>query len=279
MKQQQFEREHDQTWQRFRELLTALEARRRPGPDVPVQRLPRLLRRISGHYALARSRGYSPGLIDELHRLVRRGYRQLYRVRPAWPRQALDFALGGFPRALRRHLGLFWLSCALFFGPMLAMGLACAQDGSLDLQPVAIRSGGRVRIHVRPHQRPAWARRGASGRQRFHDVRLLHPQQRRHRTAYLCLGARVRRRQPVRACDQWALHRRRGRAPDPARLRHAVLVLSSAATAAWNSPPSPSPAPPDCCWRRRCWHRADAPAARHCGSMQPRPFSWWAGPC
>jgi uncharacterized membrane protein SpoIIM required for sporulation len=131
MKQQQFEREHDQTWQRFRELLSTLETRRRPGPEVPVQRLPRLLRRISGHYALARSRGYSPGLIDELHRLLRRGYRQLYRVRPAWPRQALDFALGGFPRALRRHLGLFWLSCALFFGPMAVMGLACAQDGAL----------------------------------------------------------------------------------------------------------------------------------------------------
>jgi len=131
MKQQAFEREHDQTWQRFRELLTALEARRRPGPEVPVQRLPPLLRRISGHYALARSRGYSPGLIEELHRLVRRGYRQLYRVRPAWARQALDFAIGGFPRVLRRHLGLFWLSCALFFGPMVAMGLACAQDGAL----------------------------------------------------------------------------------------------------------------------------------------------------
>lgn len=131
MKQQQFEREHQQTWQRFGELLTALESRRRVGPDVPVQRLPRLLRRVSGHYALARSRGYSPGLIDELHRLVRRGYRQLYRVRPAWPRQLLDFVVSGFPRALRRNVALFWLSCLLFFGPMLAMGLACASDGAL----------------------------------------------------------------------------------------------------------------------------------------------------
>jgi uncharacterized membrane protein SpoIIM required for sporulation len=98
---------------------------------VPVQQLPRLLRTVSGHYALARSRGYSPGLIRELHQLVRRGYRQLYRVRPAWPRQLLDFAVAGFPRALRRHAGLFWLASALFFGPMLAMGLACANDDAL----------------------------------------------------------------------------------------------------------------------------------------------------
>ncbi len=131
MRQQQFERDNAQTWDRFRDLLTRMESRRRPGPEVPVQRLPRLLRQISGHYALARSRGYSPGLIDELHQLVRRGYRQLYQVRPAWPRQALAFAVAGFPQALRRHIGLFWLSCALFFGPMAAMGLACAWDGGL----------------------------------------------------------------------------------------------------------------------------------------------------
>lgn len=131
MRQQQFERDNAQTWSRFRDLLTALEARRRPGPEVPLQRLPPLLRQVSGHYALARSRGYSPGLIDELHQLVRRGYRQLYRVRPAWPGQLLEFAVAGFPRALRRNVGLFWLACALFFGPMVAMGLACARDGGL----------------------------------------------------------------------------------------------------------------------------------------------------
>jgi len=131
MRQHAFERANEATWGRIRTLLDALEAKRRPGADVPVQQLPRLLRTVSGHYALARSRGYSPGLIRELHQLVRRGYRQLYRVRPAWPRQLLDFAVAGFPRALRRHAGLFWLASALFFGPMLAMGLACANDDAL----------------------------------------------------------------------------------------------------------------------------------------------------
>jgi hypothetical protein len=87
-----------------------------------------LLRQVSGHYAMARARGYSPGLVARLHELVRRGYRQLHRPRPAGRGPLRRFAVAGFPRALRRRLGLFWLACALFFGPMLAMGLACAAD-------------------------------------------------------------------------------------------------------------------------------------------------------
>jgi uncharacterized membrane protein SpoIIM required for sporulation len=131
MRQQQFEQEQAETWARYRALLAQLESGKRLPPTVQVQSFPRLLRTVSGHYALARSRGYSPGLADELHQMVRRGYRQLYRVRAAWPQQIMRFALAGFPRALRRHAGLFWLACALFFGPMLAMGLACYHDGTL----------------------------------------------------------------------------------------------------------------------------------------------------
>jgi uncharacterized membrane protein SpoIIM required for sporulation len=131
MRQQQFEQEQAETWGHYRELLEQLESGKPLPPTIQVQGFPRLLRTLSGHYALACSRGYSPGLADELHQLVRRGYRQLYRFRPAWPRQLLHFAVAGFPRALRRHARLFWLACALFFGPMLAMGLACYHDGTL----------------------------------------------------------------------------------------------------------------------------------------------------
>jgi uncharacterized membrane protein SpoIIM required for sporulation len=131
MRQQRFEEANGPVWRRLETLLDALEARRRPAPGVPVQRLPRLLRQVSGHYAIARTRGYSPGLVTRLHELVRRGYRQLHKPRPNWPRTFLRFALAGFPRALRRRLGLFSVACALFFGPMLAMGLACAADPTL----------------------------------------------------------------------------------------------------------------------------------------------------
>lgn len=131
MRQQRFEQANGPVWRRLEDLLDALEAHRRPEPAVPVQRLPRLVRQVSGHYATARARGYSPGLVARLHDLVRRGYRQLHKPRPNWPRTFLRFAVAGFPRALRARLGLFSVACALFFGPMLAMGLACAADPTL----------------------------------------------------------------------------------------------------------------------------------------------------
>jgi uncharacterized membrane protein SpoIIM required for sporulation len=131
MRQQAFEQAHGTEWQRLAQLLDVLEQTRRPTGGVPVQRLPRLLRTVSGHYALAVARGYSPGLVARLHALVRRGYRQLHQPRPRWPQQLLQFTLAGFPQAVRRHAGLFWLAALLFFGPMLAMGVACAQDPTL----------------------------------------------------------------------------------------------------------------------------------------------------
>lgn len=135
MKQQAFEQAHMALWRDYRALLDALEQRgpvsRRLPPTLRVERLPRLLRLVGSHYALARSRGYSPGLVSELQALVQRGYHQLHRPRPRWPRQVRAFVLGGFPRAVRRHALALGLASALFFGPMLAMGVACALDAAL----------------------------------------------------------------------------------------------------------------------------------------------------
>ena len=126
MKQAQFEAQQAPLWAQYRELLEALERawpRRRPALDWHL--FPSLFRQLCSHYALARVRGYSPGLVDELHDLVQRGYRQIYRARHHWTGATLEFLATGFPRALRRQAGAFWLAAALFFGPMLAMGLAC----------------------------------------------------------------------------------------------------------------------------------------------------------
>ncbi len=129
MKQSGFEAEQSAVWTEYRDLLDALEQpwrnRRRA---VPLQRFPRLFRHLCGHYALARSRGYSPGLVTELHTLVQRGYRQLYRSRRDWLGGMLRFLSRGFPRTLRLHAWAFWLSILCFFGPMLAMGVASYGD-------------------------------------------------------------------------------------------------------------------------------------------------------
>lgn len=131
MRQARFEAEQAAVWAEYGALLAALEHGRRRDPALPVERFPALFRRLCGHYALARTRGYSPGLVADLHDLVQRGYRQLYRRRLDWPRQALDFLAAGFPAAVRRHAWAFWLAALLLFGPMLAMGIACHRDASL----------------------------------------------------------------------------------------------------------------------------------------------------
>lgn len=130
MRQQPFESTRSADWKAFRTELEALErgkvpkGQRRRG----VVDFPRLYRRICADYSLARARHYSPGLIAELHDLVRRGYAQLYRRRLPLIPMALGLAARDFPRTLRRHASLFWLAAATLFLPMLAMGIACQGD-------------------------------------------------------------------------------------------------------------------------------------------------------
>jgi uncharacterized membrane protein SpoIIM required for sporulation len=137
VRQQPFESERVRDWERFRGLLDALERTRASGarsdPMPDLHDFPGMYRRICADYALARSRGYSPGLIDALHDLVRRGYGQLYRRRPRIWQSALGFMARDFPATLRRRRGLVGLAAALLFLPMLAMGIASWQDQELIL--------------------------------------------------------------------------------------------------------------------------------------------------
>jgi uncharacterized membrane protein SpoIIM required for sporulation len=132
VRQSRFEADQAATWAEYRRLLEALEAPpHKRSATLPLQRFPSLFRLLCGHYALARSRGYSPGLVSELHDLVRRGHAQLYRHRQDWLERSLWFLTAGFPRTLRRHVWAFWLSAAVFFGPMLLMGLTSYQDSEI----------------------------------------------------------------------------------------------------------------------------------------------------
>lgn len=134
MKQRQFESANAPLWQEYRRLLERLEKGAKtqgPSAEADPQRFPRLYRRICGHYALACSRGYSPGLIADLHDLAQRGYRHLYRRRTRLLRPVLGFMAGDFPRTLRRHARIFWLSMALLFLPTLVMGISTYRDAEI----------------------------------------------------------------------------------------------------------------------------------------------------
>lgn len=127
MKQQQFVDKYQAQWQTLRELLDKLDEsrRQRRQSTAELSELPQLYRRICNHYAIARSRRYSPALVGQLKELVWNGHRALYRQGGADWWRLLGFIAVTFPRTLRAHSPYFWIATALFLFPALLVGGLC----------------------------------------------------------------------------------------------------------------------------------------------------------
>jgi uncharacterized membrane protein SpoIIM required for sporulation len=125
MKQQQFEMTYQPLWDEITALMDDLGRKRRERNLSTEQhlRFPALYRELCSHYALARSRGFSPARVEQLHALVMRGHPLLYRVSGVWRWRVLHFIFAGFPRALRRQARYFWVALAAFLLPALLGGL------------------------------------------------------------------------------------------------------------------------------------------------------------
>lgn len=96
-----------------------LRARTPPADDFPAR-----YRALCQQLALARSRAYSPTLVERLQLLVAEGHRVLYGARPPGSQGLWTFATVSFPRRLRAEWRVFALACLLFFGPFVALGLS-----------------------------------------------------------------------------------------------------------------------------------------------------------
>lgn len=128
MKQQQFEQSLSPRWQHFSDLLDALETverKKRGAMQAERARFPRLYREICGHYAMAQERHYSSRLVADLQALVLRGQSQLYRHQGHWLWRAASYFLYGLPQALARQRNWVGLAWALFWVPVLLLGLFC----------------------------------------------------------------------------------------------------------------------------------------------------------
>jgi len=133
MRQETFERDYASTWQQLGWLLEQLERRQKTSDSgaAVLSELPALYRAVCSHYALAVSRRYSPALLTQLHHLVLRGHRQLYRPRGAALSGMIAFLGAGFPRAVRENARYLWLALALSFGPGLVVGGYCYHSPDL----------------------------------------------------------------------------------------------------------------------------------------------------
>ena len=136
MHQEQFTSQHHSLWQQFEDQLTTLEQSKKSKkkqktatdkkPDLAS--FPSRFRTICNHYALAKSRHYSPALAGRLHQMVLRGHQQLYRSRRNWFWPLLGFLGSGFPTTVRNKIGYFWLAMVLFYGPAAVCGWMSYND-------------------------------------------------------------------------------------------------------------------------------------------------------
>ncbi|MDA8094504.1 MAG: stage II sporulation protein M [Betaproteobacteria bacterium] len=130
MNQQDFERQHEESWESLAHMLEMLESGRAKRRNIALFSLPdlgefpTLYRQVCHDLALARDRRYTPYLIDKLDRLVSRGHQHLYTARTHATARILDFVGGGFPALVRSQAGLFGVAFALLYLPGLLLAIA-----------------------------------------------------------------------------------------------------------------------------------------------------------
>lgn len=121
MKQTDFEQLHQGKWQAFAENVQALR-KGQPQPQA-VQHFAQDYRGICQHLALAKQRGYSYPLIEELQQLALQGHQQFYRHKSPALQQLIGFVVVGFPATVRAQWRSVAVASALFFGSLALMAL------------------------------------------------------------------------------------------------------------------------------------------------------------
>ena len=131
----QFEQRWTGEWDELAALLDAVEGAARKvrseggfadpkvtKPQIKVERLAALYRRVCEHLALARARAYPMPLVARLDTLAHRAHQAIYRRRDfGWARLARLFQIE-FPRAVRANAAYVLTATALFVLPMLVLG-------------------------------------------------------------------------------------------------------------------------------------------------------------
>lgn len=122
MKQEQFITAHEAQWQR---LEAWLEKKPRKKPPVSTKASPTefaaLYRQTCQHLALARTRLYSPHLINRLNRLVLESHQIMYGERRNLFKAMARYVLVDFPVRVRQKWRLVLLSALLFYVPFVGM--------------------------------------------------------------------------------------------------------------------------------------------------------------
>ena len=131
MKQEAFIARHAAEWTEFEAWLVArgdspreARAKQSQWQGLRDEDVPARYRRLCQQLALARSRGYSPQVVERLQALTQRGHAVFYRAPPPQWRRALEFFLADFPRLVRAQRGCLLAALLLFVVPLVGSFVA-----------------------------------------------------------------------------------------------------------------------------------------------------------
>ena len=128
MQQQQFEKTYQTVWQEYQDLLNDQEKYRQQKTTAEQLRLPLLYKSLCHHLSIAKTRQYSPQLIDYLHHLVLQGHQHLYRDKNTSLWRIVEFIFVRFPQTFRHYIHYFYCSLAVFLIPAVIVGMLCYQN-------------------------------------------------------------------------------------------------------------------------------------------------------
>ncbi len=127
MNQSAFEIRYRDTWDKFekssRPYDPLAKKKKDEAPPFPIAEFPERYHEICRHYALARDRGYTNALVDELHGLVQNGHHALY-ARKSSGKGLLSFFTSEFPTTVRSEWRVMAMAALTLFGPWIICQLA-----------------------------------------------------------------------------------------------------------------------------------------------------------
>lgn len=127
MKQAQFELSRKARWQAFEQMLTLKAS----AESQQLKEFPAEYRFICHSLSLAKTRGYSPQLVDYLNHLMLQGHRKLYRGGGFSFLQLVYFMTTEFPQLFRQHWRAVLAAHLLFYLPVIITFMVVQWDATL----------------------------------------------------------------------------------------------------------------------------------------------------
>ena len=129
MKQQLFETQAQEVWQRFANNLDKIKGGYRLKDGTDTRQFVRDYQKVARDLSVAQSRGYSRLLVQRLNHLVVGGHNTIYVYRSGFLNTCLDYIRHTFPNRVRQEWRYMLVAAALFLLPLLGIAASISYQG------------------------------------------------------------------------------------------------------------------------------------------------------